>query len=66
MRIRIPGSVPLTNGSGSGFGMPKNIPYGSYGSGTMVKSYEVKKQVFLNILLDDGRIRSWIRIREAQ
>ncbi len=64
MRIRILGSVPLTNGFWCRSRMPKHIPYESYGTGsecgseTLVKSHkEVTKQkksrVFLPFFLDD-------------
>jgi hypothetical protein len=58
MRIRLLGSVYLSNRSRCGSGRPKK-----YGSGTLVKSQKEvakqKKSRFLSIfLLDDGRIRS--------
>ncbi len=69
VKIRILGSVPLTNGSGCRSGMPKT--YGSYrsgsgcGSGTLVKSHKEvtnhkRSRFFLLFLLDDGMI--WSRI----
>ncbi len=69
VRIRILGSVPLTNASGCGSGRPKNIRIRNTGShSSFFKDSEgshltVNIHVFLAIFLDDGRIRSRIRRR---
>jgi hypothetical protein len=65
VRIRILRSVPvpLTNESGFGSGMPKNM----IRSKVKEKSQNHKSRFFFLFLLDDGRIRSrsrsWIRSR---
>ncbi len=60
MRIRIPGSIPRSNGSGWGFSRPKHIRIRMRIRNNVKKSSKSKKtveiKVSLTILLDDGRI----------